>query len=410
DINNLAKEVIRPWIDRCFLSSGFGDSPGHQFCILRNGSWSLPRVRDLPPLPTRVIDVGLKDQDISLRVRKPFFPGDKYEQDPDCAQYLILSYCWGRSNETAKTTKSNIQERMKRIDIGSLPKTIRDAIQLTRALGERYLWVDAVCIIQPVDGDNTDWLAEAPRMYAYYGNALCTIAATGAVDSASGSFIERPAQLFPVVSSALRPWVTTATTETVYIHPSTPLWWNAVVSAPLYKRGWATQERALSPRILHWTEHALYWECSGMRASEYRPGGLTVEESSVHENLQKEVHMNLGSIMKYSRSENLCWAWYRFIERYCWTHFTYSSDKLVALAGIARRINDHHPDQYAAGLWSEKLVEGLAWHTRYYTSGGPQRPATYIAPSWSWASVDAIVKFAVVGVDAWEWSARVIQV
>ncbi|KAM0260030.1 hypothetical protein ACHAPA_010476 [Fusarium lateritium] len=300
---------------------------------------------------------------------------------------------------------------MKRIDINSLPKTIRDAIHLTRALGERYLFVDAVCIVQPSGDDNGDWLAEAPRMGDYYGNALCNISATGVADSADGFFHARTAQRLPVASCPLSPWITTEKTETIYIHPSTPLWWNVVINSSLYQRGWAVQECALLPRILHWTEHALYWECLGMRALEYRPDGLTREESEwVHENLQRDVHMNLGTMMKYSRREILCWAWYRLIERYAWTRFTYTSDKLIALSGVAKRANIYHPDRYAAGLWSENLVEGLAWHTRYYRTDGPQRPTKYVAPSWSWASVDAIIKFVVLGINNWEWLATVVQV
>ena len=379
---------------------------------MKNLSVTIPRKYDVPSLPTRVIDVEGNNQTPYLRIRQPWNPRDKYERDPDCAHYLILSYCWGRSNEAAKTTKANLQERMKKLDVSSFPRTIRDAIRLTKALGERYLWVDAVCIVQkPSDGDNSDWMAEAPRMSDYYGNALCTIAATGAADSADGCFHERTAQRFPVTSCTLSPWVTTVKKETMYIHPSTPLWWNAVINSPLYQRGWAIQERALSPRIVHWTAHALYLECQGMRASEYRLDGLAAAESiTVHENLQKEVHMNIGSMMKYSRREILCWAWYRLIERYCWAHFTYTSDKLVALSGIARRANTYHSDRYVAGLWSENLVEGLAWHTRYYKTRGPRRPTIYIAPSWSWASVDAIVKFVVLVIYTWEWLATVVEV
>ncbi len=200
DVDELVKEVIRPWINRCFLSTGLEKPPDdlHRFCVMKNGKFTIPRKYDIPSLPTRVIDVEGNNQTPYLRVRQPWTPHDEYERDPDCAHYLILSYCWGRTNEAAKTTKANLQERMEKLDISSFPKTIRDAIRLTKALGERYLWVDAVCIIQSSDGDNSDWEAEAPHMGDYYGNALCTIAAAGAADSADGCFLERTAQRFPV--------------------------------------------------------------------------------------------------------------------------------------------------------------------------------------------------------------------
>ncbi len=39
---------------------------------------------------------------------------------------------------------------------------IRDAIEVTRALGIRYLWADCMCIIQNDDGQ--DWAHEAEAM------------------------------------------------------------------------------------------------------------------------------------------------------------------------------------------------------------------------------------------------------
>lgn len=44
-----------------------------------------------------------------------------------------------------------------------------------------------------------------------------------------------------------------------------------------------------------------------------------------------------------------------------------------------------------AGLWSDALIEGLAWQGLQSTKD-PQAPTsqTYIAPSWSWVSYDGI--------------------
>ncbi|KAF1959998.1 hypothetical protein CC80DRAFT_590338 [Byssothecium circinans] len=39
------------------------------------------------------------------------------------------------------------------IDVATLARTINEAIQITRALGVRYLWIDSLCIVQGVDGD-----------------------------------------------------------------------------------------------------------------------------------------------------------------------------------------------------------------------------------------------------------------
>jgi hypothetical protein len=47
-----------------------------------------------------------------------------------------------------------------------------DAVELCRRLSIRYLWVDAVCIIQ---GSKEDWQREAALMGQVYANAFVTI-------------------------------------------------------------------------------------------------------------------------------------------------------------------------------------------------------------------------------------------
>jgi hypothetical protein len=57
----------------------------------------------------------------------------------------------------------------------SLPATIRDAIIPSQRIGDRYIWVDSLCIIQPErPGDpngQDEWNEELPNMHVYYKNA-----------------------------------------------------------------------------------------------------------------------------------------------------------------------------------------------------------------------------------------------
>jgi hypothetical protein len=68
----------------------------------------------------------------------------------DC-RYIALSYVWGRITEKWLTlTRENMvlmRERNSLLE-ARLPQTIRDTIQLCTDLGERYLWVDSLCIVQ----------------------------------------------------------------------------------------------------------------------------------------------------------------------------------------------------------------------------------------------------------------------
>ncbi|EMD58396.1 hypothetical protein COCSADRAFT_42334, partial [Bipolaris sorokiniana ND90Pr] len=59
----------------------------------------------------------------------------------------------------------------------------QEALQIIRELGYRYLWIDALCIIQ---GDKKDWASEARKIAQVYSNAELTIVAGRSEDSAKG--------------------------------------------------------------------------------------------------------------------------------------------------------------------------------------------------------------------------------
>jgi hypothetical protein len=64
-----------------------------------------------------------------------------------------------------------------------VPKTIYDAMILADAIGEKYLWVDSICIVQD---DDLDKLEFVPRMDAIYRQSKLTIIDAAGSDSQSG--------------------------------------------------------------------------------------------------------------------------------------------------------------------------------------------------------------------------------
>ena len=72
----------------------------------------------------------------------------------------------------------------------AMSKTFKDAMLVVRALGERYIWIDSLCIMQ--DSPNrSDWFEASAKMQSIYANAYCNISATGAVDGRDGCFFDR---------------------------------------------------------------------------------------------------------------------------------------------------------------------------------------------------------------------------
>ena len=93
-------------------------------------------------------------------------------------------------------------------------------------------------------------------------------------------------------------------------------------------------------------------------------------------------------------------GWLAVVEEYSRRNLTYGKDKLPALAGLARVIANETDDEYYAGLWRDHIVEDLYWGVCIPdpTSGqfaweNTRVSEAYRAPSWSWALLDAQVKF-----------------
>jgi hypothetical protein len=59
-------------------------------------------------------------------------------------------------------------------------------------------------------------------------------------------------------------------------------WQRGVEDAPLTRRGWVVQERALAPRTVHFGKEELFWECLELTASETFPNGF-VEGTSLRQ-------------------------------------------------------------------------------------------------------------------------------
>lgn len=88
--------------------------------------------------PTRLLDVT--ERDVKLVETSDM---DKSERHEWCA----LSYVWG-GDVPLKTTKATQLAHKKRIPLDTLPQTMKDTVYVCRGMGIRYLWIDALCIIQ----------------------------------------------------------------------------------------------------------------------------------------------------------------------------------------------------------------------------------------------------------------------
>lgn len=89
-------------------------------------------------LPTRLVDLGLESYASSVKLH--------ISKEEENAEYSALNYCWGRLQECALTTQT-LEAWTHEIPVKDLPRTLQDAVEITRKLSIRYLWVDALCIV-----------------------------------------------------------------------------------------------------------------------------------------------------------------------------------------------------------------------------------------------------------------------
>jgi hypothetical protein len=172
-------------------------------------------------VPSRLLQV---DGDGRVRLRTEFCGTP--------VRYTTLSHCWGVANTSQpKLTSKNIESLKQDIDLNSLSKTFKDAIEITRRLKVDFLWIDSLCIIQ---GDEQDWQREASRMGQVYGNSMLNISAHSD-EPAQGCFRVRDpsrVQLIPLDSRGPQD------PHKLRAMHSNDFWYKNVDCSPVNERGW----------------------------------------------------------------------------------------------------------------------------------------------------------------------------
>lgn len=209
---------------------------------------------------------------------------------PPDERYVALSYTWA-SEQPFKSTSQNFRTYREKggiqANLKNMPRVIRDAIGLVRQLGERFLWVDALCIIQDSDNLNTR------LMDVVYGAAHLTICAAdeaSAATTANGSHglnaaenmsvadgesqIEADGPVsFKVGEASLKAFDPSERTFDQHVHEYDPGYAPSIQLMVSYlaetfvkrsrwdTRAWTFQERMLSRRCLIFVDGRMYFQC-----------------------------------------------------------------------------------------------------------------------------------------------------
>lgn len=278
-------------------------------------------------------------------------------------EYVALSYVWG-GTPSFMTLRENVDQLQKPSSLAEsntsvyIPKTIRHAMSFVQRLGERYLWVDTLCIVQ----DDEQKLVDIAKMAAIYANATVTIVASGGVDANSGlrglRGISDPRSLKQVVHTIARSVKAIETCEQRVTEKDTI--WNT--------RGWTFQEALFSKRRINFQNDWIRWECQEQVLGESGSGGNS--NSRIFAKTVPDVKQLSIIIMTYN-TKNL----------------TFPEDALFAFSGIASALSSTYYGGFISGLPTLLFHIGLLWKpTSTQSRRTPKRSGENIClPSWSWA-------------------------
>jgi hypothetical protein len=330
-----------------------------------------------------------------------FFPSfrliDVYEarlvEKTSPCDYFALSYVWGGSQNTGlQTTKRNLDSLRQTSALNRdnqnheerLPLTILDTIDLCRRLGQRYLWVDCLCIVQ-------DDLEEKMRlihgMGQVYENASLTIFAvsgSNADHGLAGVTARKDLRREKTYSIDTKMGALTLALARLSLR-------RQIENSRWNTRGWTYQEQVLSERRLYLTAEEAFFVC---RESNWREGyrGRGISRSASIPRYGFDEHFVRVPDRKDSEPSN----WQSFISAvsvYTRKDLSYPEDALYAFSGIyGRFVSIDHADPgiiATQGALLSSLPFSLFWYGVHDgTTKIRKRSAIHDMKlsSWSWAS------------------------
>lgn len=316
-------------------------------------------------------------------------------------EYVALSYTWGiqkMKEETGMAPVTLLREHVRANESiplpARLPQTIEDAIWLTLELGFRYLWVDALCIIQ--DDPYADKIGHLAVMSVIYSLATLTIAA-GAGDHADYGLpgIGVPRKMAQYIEMVNGVQLATMFPSYTALENSSVLFWNT--------RAWTFQEKLLSRRLLLFTDEQVYFKCSEAiwteeialetrkvsnsvearrRKYAWKPTGIDFQKNILWKSLQEKMSILVPSINLYDRWDYLGTfvSYAAGVREYTSRQLSDHRDVIFAIIGVLETLGA--TGQILQGLPESHFLDALVWFPEV---GTIIRRVQSENPSWTWA-------------------------
>lgn len=305
-------------------------------------------------------------------------------QAPEKCSYVALSYVWG-DRATLKAVRNNVSRLQ---ETGSLSmnhlatpiaKTIRDAMGVVGLLGERYLWVDTLCIVHD---EELQKHTEMAKMAAIYGNASVTILAVQGEHANYGlrgfGDISEPRNLHQSVHSL-------GDEVRVVQNPIEPNYLELGIDNPVWEsRGWTYQEHLFSRRRLIFDGDSVRWECAA---------AIWREHVELPSHLKPHYNQVIDCQSLFRPSIPGLTGLQSILQVYNKRNFTYPEDALNGFAGISFAISPALAGRFVSGLPTAFFDIALLWqpHDKIFRRVARDPKRKHCLPSWSWAGWSGLV-------------------
>ncbi|KAL8690679.1 MAG: hypothetical protein Q9218_003924 [Villophora microphyllina] len=291
-------------------------------------------------------------------------------------RYVALSYVWGgaRTLQNTKITRKELAvEGSLLTRAKDLPNTIKDAISLTKNLGEQYLWVDSLCVTQDDPNDQAQQIA---AMDLIYSSAVLTVAA------ASGDSADAHLAGMPSNPRQFRQHVEHI--QGIYLANRPADFADSIDKSIWDSRAWTLQERLLSARVLFIGKQRCFFSCQHRQDVFVESDDLV--ESGLDRKFMPKVFQDYVPMMMQSSGCVNVSSYRRVVKAYTSRQLTFASDILNAFEGIATGFRPVFRSDFVFGLPQSEIDSQLLWQPsgplsrrRDHKNGQP------IFPSWTWA-------------------------
>ncbi|KAJ8114527.1 hypothetical protein OPT61_g3614 [Boeremia exigua] len=279
-------------------------------------------------------------------------------QPTTLCRYFTLSYVWGAVAQF-KLTGDNHESLARQFSLQPefLSGAIRDAIALTGKLGERYLWIDTLCVVQDSATIRQQTLQDMDRIFA---QSLLTIVA-GSCSTADDPLLG--------VSKA-RTWKPRTGELSPIFKLSAHFDFKDVLQDTKYnQRAWTFQEYQVANRLLVFVPNGLvYFSCKE---------AVYAEDVVPSKDFDTDLAMLSGAeSVRLRPSMSKHWQTYqRAVENYSERVLTKQEDALDAFSGILHTIDKKRS---VMGLPVSVFDKALLWQPKQRL----QCRQTF--SSWSW--------------------------